>query len=58
MYFRFVHETVLQWLFLGTAKFGATPEEIEAAAKSAQMHDRIMSFPEGCGHVLDLWHTC
>lgn len=28
-------------------KFGATPEEIEAAAKSAQMHDRIMSFPEG-----------
>ncbi|KAK0195216.1 mitochondrial half-size ABC transporter [Armillaria mellea] len=32
---------------IGYGKFGATPEEIEAAAKSAQMHDRIMSFPEG-----------
>jgi len=28
-------------------KFGSTPEEIEAAAKSAQMHDRIISFPDG-----------
>lgn len=28
-------------------KFGSTLEEIEAAARSAQMHDRIMSFPEG-----------
>lgn len=32
---------------IGYGKFGATPEEIEVAAKSAQMHDRIMSFPEG-----------
>ncbi|KAG5637231.1 hypothetical protein H0H81_005353, partial [Sphagnurus paluster] len=32
---------------IGYGKFGSTPEEIEAAAKSAQMHDRIMSFPEG-----------
>ncbi|KAF9038357.1 hypothetical protein BDZ89DRAFT_1100422 [Hymenopellis radicata] len=32
---------------IGYGKFGATPEEIEAAAKSAQMHDRIMSFPDG-----------
>lgn len=28
-------------------KFGSSPEEIEAAAKAAQMHDRIMSFPDG-----------
>lgn len=28
-------------------KFGASPEEIEVAARSAQMHDRIMSFPNG-----------
>lgn len=28
-------------------KFGSTPEEIEAAAKAAQMHERIMSFPDG-----------
>lgn len=28
-------------------KIGATPEEIEEATKSAQMHDRIMSFPDG-----------
>jgi ABC-type transport system involved in Fe-S cluster assembly fused permease/ATPase subunit len=28
-------------------KFGATPEEIEAAAKAAQMHERILSFPDG-----------
>ncbi|KAF8908803.1 hypothetical protein CPB85DRAFT_1435915 [Mucidula mucida] len=32
---------------IGYGKFGATAEEIEAAAKSAQMHDRIMSFPDG-----------
>ncbi|KAG6886254.1 hypothetical protein C0993_006664 [Termitomyces sp. T159_Od127] len=32
---------------IGYGKFGASREEIEAAAKSAQMHDRIMSFPEG-----------
>ncbi|KAG7090845.1 hypothetical protein E1B28_009927 [Marasmius oreades] len=28
-------------------KFGASQEEIEIAAKSAQMHDRIMCFPDG-----------
>ncbi|CAL1707785.1 unnamed protein product [Somion occarium] len=28
-------------------KFGASRDEIEAAAKAAQLHDRIMSFPEG-----------
>lgn len=28
-------------------KFGSTEEEIEAAARSAQMHERIMSFPDG-----------
>ncbi|KAF5389422.1 hypothetical protein D9757_004356 [Collybiopsis confluens] len=28
-------------------KFGSTDEEIEAAAKSAQMHDRIVGFPQG-----------
>ncbi|KAG5719458.1 Heavy metal tolerance protein [Termitomyces sp. T112] len=32
---------------IGYGKFGSSPEEIETAAKSAQMHDRIMSFPEG-----------
>lgn len=32
---------------IGYGKFGATPEEIEAAAKAAQMHERIMSFPDG-----------
>ncbi|KIK67026.1 hypothetical protein GYMLUDRAFT_92865 [Collybiopsis luxurians FD-317 M1] len=28
-------------------KFGSTDEEIEAAAKSAQMHDRVIGFPQG-----------
>ncbi|EIW63180.1 uncharacterized protein TRAVEDRAFT_62820 [Trametes versicolor FP-101664 SS1] len=28
-------------------KFGATQEEIVAAAKAAQIHDRILSFPDG-----------
>ncbi|KAI0829891.1 hypothetical protein BC628DRAFT_1314647 [Trametes gibbosa] len=28
-------------------KFGATQDEIVAAAKAAQIHDRIMSFPDG-----------
>ncbi|KIY46015.1 mitochondrial half-size ABC transporter [Fistulina hepatica ATCC 64428] len=32
---------------IGYGKFGATNEEIMLAAKSAQMHDRIMSFPDG-----------
>ncbi|KAL0956110.1 hypothetical protein HGRIS_002278 [Hohenbuehelia grisea] len=32
---------------IGYGKFGASPDEVEAAAMSAQMHDRIMSFPDG-----------
>jgi ABC-type transport system involved in Fe-S cluster assembly fused permease/ATPase subunit len=32
---------------IGYGKFGSTPDEVEAAARSAQMHDRIMSFPDG-----------
>src|ERR1700723_3156974 len=28
-------------------KFDASPDEIEAAAQGAQMHDRIMTFPDG-----------
>lgn len=32
---------------IGYGKFGSSTEEIEAAAKSAQMHDRILSFPQG-----------
>jgi ABC-type transporter Mla maintaining outer membrane lipid asymmetry ATPase subunit MlaF len=32
---------------IGYGKFGADPQEIESAARSAQMHDRIMSFPDG-----------
>ncbi|KAG6832499.1 hypothetical protein H0H87_001424 [Tephrocybe sp. NHM501043] len=32
---------------IGYGKFGSSPDEIEAAAKSAQMHDRIVSFPDG-----------
>uniref|UniRef100_A0A0W0EYS8 Putative mitochondrial half-size ABC transporter n=1 Tax=Moniliophthora roreri TaxID=221103 RepID=A0A0W0EYS8_MONRR len=32
---------------IGYGKFGASQEEVEIAAKSAQMHDRIMSFPDG-----------
>ena len=28
-------------------QFGASPEEIEAAAKAAQMHERIVTFPDG-----------
>ncbi|CAL1708342.1 unnamed protein product [Somion occarium] len=28
-------------------KFGASRDQIKAAAKAAQLHDRIMSFPEG-----------
>ena len=37
-------------------KFGSTPEEIEAAARSAQMHDRIMSFPDGMSHLVRFRH--
>ncbi|EPQ57486.1 hypothetical protein GLOTRDRAFT_120643 [Gloeophyllum trabeum ATCC 11539] len=32
---------------IGYGKMGASMEEIEAAARSAQMHERIMSFPDG-----------
>ncbi|KAG6813687.1 hypothetical protein H0H92_008535 [Tricholoma furcatifolium] len=32
---------------IGYGKLGASQEEIEAAAKSAQMHDRIISFADG-----------
>ncbi|KAF8160969.1 hypothetical protein B0H34DRAFT_698907 [Crassisporium funariophilum] len=32
---------------IGYGKLGSSPDEIENAAKSAQMHDRIMSFPDG-----------
>ncbi|KAG8709981.1 hypothetical protein FRC09_000368 [Ceratobasidium sp. 395] len=32
---------------VGYGKFGATPEEIENAARAAQMHERIVSFPDG-----------
>ncbi|KAJ7039240.1 mitochondrial half-size ABC transporter [Mycena alexandri] len=32
---------------IGYGKFGSSPEEIEEAAKSAQMHDRIVAFPDG-----------
>lgn len=28
-------------------KFGASIQDIEAATRSAQMHDRILSFPDG-----------
>lgn len=28
-------------------KFGATPEEIQNAAQAAQMHERILGFPDG-----------
>ncbi|CAK5265361.1 unnamed protein product [Mycena citricolor] len=32
---------------IGYGKFDSTPEEIEEAAKSAQMHERISGFPDG-----------
>lgn len=32
---------------IGYGKFGSSREEIEAAAKAAQMHERIVSFPDG-----------
>ncbi|KAI0036897.1 hypothetical protein K488DRAFT_40032 [Vararia minispora EC-137] len=32
---------------IGYGKFGATQEEIEEAAAAAQMHDRIIGFPDG-----------
>lgn len=32
---------------IGYGKFGASTEEIENAARAAQMHERIMSFPDG-----------
>jgi hypothetical protein len=35
------------YLTLRYGKFDASSEEIEIAAQGAQMHDRIMSFPDG-----------
>jgi ABC-type transport system involved in Fe-S cluster assembly fused permease/ATPase subunit len=35
------------YLALRYGKFDASSEEIEIAAQGAQMHDRIMSFPDG-----------
>ncbi|EKM54007.1 uncharacterized protein PHACADRAFT_257573 [Phanerochaete carnosa HHB-10118-sp] len=32
---------------IGYGKFGASVEEIESATKAAQMHERILSFPDG-----------
>ncbi|KIO29584.1 hypothetical protein M407DRAFT_14496 [Tulasnella calospora MUT 4182] len=32
---------------IGYGKFGSSQEEIETAAAAAQMHDRIVSFPDG-----------
>ncbi|PFH52007.1 hypothetical protein AMATHDRAFT_57687 [Amanita thiersii Skay4041] len=32
---------------IGYGKFGASEQEIENAARSAQMHDRVLSFPDG-----------
>ncbi|KAF8750647.1 ABC transporter transmembrane region [Rhizoctonia solani] len=34
-------------VYIGYGKFGATTEEIENAARAAQVHDRITSFPDG-----------
>jgi len=31
----------------GKFKFGATPSKIELAVQAAQMHERIMTFPDG-----------
>jgi ABC-type multidrug transport system fused ATPase/permease subunit len=41
----YVHQKIDQRSRYG--KLGSSDEEIEAAAKSAQMHDRILSFPQG-----------
>ncbi len=38
-------------------KIGSTPEEIEEATNSAQMHDRIMSFPDGRVRIMLLNHA-
>lgn len=38
----FLHLTLCRY-----GKFGASMEEVEVAATSAHMHDRIMSFPDG-----------
>lgn len=32
---------------IGYGKLGATPEEVENAARAASLHERIMSFPKG-----------
>ena len=33
--------------FISYGKFGASQDEMVAAAKAAQIHDRILSFPDG-----------
>lgn len=38
---------MIDWFTLSYGKFGASQEEIEAAAAAAHMHERIMSFPDG-----------
>jgi ABC-type phosphate transport system ATPase subunit len=42
---RHIESDIKVWSSYG--KFGAPVEEIENAAKLAQMHERIMSFPDG-----------
>ncbi|KIY66216.1 mitochondrial half-size ABC transporter [Cylindrobasidium torrendii FP15055 ss-10] len=37
---------------IGYGRFGSEPQEIEDAARSAQMHDRIMTFPEGYNTIV------
>ncbi|GJJ06282.1 hypothetical protein Clacol_000473 [Clathrus columnatus] len=32
---------------IGYGRFGATPTEIQVAAQAAQMHERVLSFPDG-----------
>lgn len=32
---------------IGYGRIGATDEDIEAAAKAADIHDRILTFPKG-----------
>jgi len=44
---RFTQFVVFHSFSFRYGKFNSTPEEIEEATKSAQMHDRVMSFPDG-----------
>lgn len=38
---------LVNFVFDRYGKFDATPEEIEIASQAAQMHDRIVAFPDG-----------